>query len=119
MIEGRIMQGNGEHQANDDAARAAGFASPFDRTEWFDLLAAHGFAGEGRIDASGRANGTAAWLPLRIEAPGALAGLTNWYSFAIRPLFSGGRDRRKYEILPGPWRSVRSWPGCVVFGPVL
>ncbi len=100
------MQGNGEHQANDDAARAAGFASPFDRTEWFDLLAAHGFAGEGRIDASGRANGTAAWLPLRIEAPGDLAGLTNWYSFAIRPLFSGGRDR--HNALSALFRDLRT-----------
>jgi hypothetical protein len=86
------MQGNGEDQANDDAAETAGFASPFDRAEWFDLLTAHGFAGRGRVDARGAANGSAAWLPLRIEGPGRLAGLTNWYSFAIRPLFSGGRD---------------------------
>ncbi|HET6526446.1 GNAT family N-acetyltransferase [Sphingopyxis sp.] len=86
------MQGNGEDQANDDAARAAGFAAPFDRAEWFDLLAAHGFAGQGRIDARGSAHGTAAWLPLRTETPGHLAGLTNWYSFAIRPLFSGRGD---------------------------
>jgi hypothetical protein len=88
------MQGNGEDQANDDAARAAGFAAPFDRTEWFDLLAAHGFAEQGRTDARGAAGGTTAWLPLRVEKPGHLAGLTNWYSFAIRPLFSGRSDRR-------------------------
>ncbi|MBA3942887.1 MAG: GNAT family N-acetyltransferase, partial [Sphingopyxis sp.] len=75
------------------AARAAGFAAPFDRPEWFDLLAAHGFAGRGRVDARGSADGTTAWLPLRIEVPGQLAGLANWYSFAIRPLFSGGDER--------------------------
>ncbi|WP_422060258.1 GNAT family N-acetyltransferase [Sphingopyxis sp.] len=81
------MHGNGEDHANDDAARAAGFAAPFDRAEWFDLLAAHGFAGQGRVDARGEAGDAAALLPLRIEKPGHLAGLTNWYSFAIRPLF--------------------------------
>ncbi len=93
MIEGRTMQGNGEHPANDDAGRTAAFASPFDRAEWFDLLEAHGFAAGGRVDARGSANGTAAWLPLRIEAPGRLAGLTNWYSFSIRPQISEGDGR--------------------------
>jgi hypothetical protein len=91
------MQGNGEHHANDErlpaTARAAGSASPFDRAIWFDLLTAHGFAGRGRIDAQGSAGTTSAWLPLRVEAPGNLAGLTNWYSFSIRPLFDGDRDR--------------------------
>ncbi|HEY0598402.1 GNAT family N-acetyltransferase [Sphingopyxis sp.] len=87
------MQGNGEHHANDDAARATGFATPFDRALWFDLLAAHGFAGRGRFDAHGHADATTAWLPLRIEKPGHLAGLANWYSFAIRPLYTGNDDR--------------------------
>lgn len=83
------MQGNGEDHANDVAMRAADVASPFDRVDWFDRLAAHGFAGQGRHDAKGQAGGTTALLPLRIDAPGRLSGLTNWYSFAIRPLFVG------------------------------
>ncbi len=91
------MQGNGEHHANEErlpaTARAAGFASPFDRAEWFDLLDAHGFAGGGRIDARGSAGATRAWLPLRVETTGDLVGLTNWYSFSIRPLFDGGGAR--------------------------
>lgn len=87
------MQGNGEDHANDDAARAAGFASPFDRPHWFELLAAHGFASQGRFDARGHVGDTAAWLPLRIEKPGHLLGLTNWYSFAIRPLYTGNGDQ--------------------------
>ncbi|WP_432767872.1 MAG: GNAT family N-acetyltransferase [Sphingopyxis sp.] len=91
------MQGNGEHPANDKAppvaAGAAGFASPFDRGAWFDLLEAHGFAGEGRLDAEGTSDGTTAWLPLRREKAGHFAGLTNWYSFSIRPLWRGGGDR--------------------------
>jgi hypothetical protein len=92
------MQGNGEHRANDAGglpadARAGGPASPFDRAAWFDLLAAHGFAGKGRVDARGQAGEVTAWLPLRHDRPGQLSGLTNWYSFAIRPLFTGEGDR--------------------------
>ena len=91
------MQGNGEHHANDvrlpATARADGFASPFDRAAWFDLLEAYGFAGQGRIDAHGGAGGVTAWLPLRVEKPGDVAGLTNWYSFTIRPLYTGDGDR--------------------------
>ena len=88
------MQGNGEHRANDDAglpadARAAAPASPFDRAAWFDLLADYGFAGEGRLDVQGEAGSVTAWLPLRRDKAGQFSGLTNWYSFAIRPLFTG------------------------------
>lgn len=91
------MQGNGEDQANDDrlpaTARATGFASPFDRAPWFALLETHGFAGRGRVDAHGSAGAVTAWLPLRIETQGVFSGLTNWYSFAIRPLFTGEGDQ--------------------------
>ena len=91
------MQGNGEDRTNDEAlpaaARGAGFASPFDRPAWFGLLEAHGFAGRGRHDARGVAGTTRAWLPLRVDGPGRYSGLANWYSFAIRPLFTGEDDR--------------------------
>ena len=91
------MQGNGEHHANDaklpDDARADDCASPFDRASWFDLLETHGFAGAGRLDAHGRDGGAEAWLALRHDGPGHLSGLTNWYSFAIRPLYRGEGDR--------------------------
>src|SRR3546814_6029619 len=72
---------------------SSGVCSSDLRPEWFDLLEAHGFAGRGRIDAHGSAGSTAAWLPLRTEKPAVFAGLTNWYSFSIRPLFTG-EDRR-------------------------
>jgi hypothetical protein len=91
------MQGNGEDHANDAAmpatVAAMGFASPFDRASWFDLLTAHDFAGQGRHDARGSAGATTAWLPLRTDTPGRFSGLSNWYSFAIRPLYSGDGDR--------------------------
>jgi hypothetical protein len=103
------MQGNGEDHANDDAAEAAGFASPFDRAEWFDLLVAHRFAGRGRFDALGDAGETRVLLPLRIEGRGHLAGLTNWYSFAIRPLYSGATDEsRRGAALDDLFGNLRS-----------
>jgi hypothetical protein len=95
------MHGNGEDHANDDAARAARFASPFDRAEWFDLLAAHGFAGAGRVDARGEAGGTTAWLPLRVEKTGHLSALANWYSFAVRPLYTHPGESRGARELKG------------------
>lgn len=110
------MQGNGEDQANDNAVRAAGFASPFDRPSWFDLLAAHGFAGEGRADARGDAGATTACLPLRIDKPGQLAGLTNWYSFAIRPLYRGEGDRE--AALARLFRDLRARAAQLSFYPV-
>lgn len=110
------MQGNGEDQANDDAARAAGFAAPFDRALWFDLLAAHGFAGQGRFDARGHTDTTTAWLPLRIEKPGHLAGLTNWYSFAIRPLYTGSDDQN--AALFALFHNLRSQAARVSLYPV-
>lgn len=114
------MQGNGEDHANDErlpaAARAAGFASPFDRATWFDMLEAHGFAGQGRIDARGRADGVTAWLPLRTEKPGDVAGLTNWYSFAIRPLYIGDGDRR--AALHALFRGLRRTASQLTLYPV-
>lgn len=114
------MQGNGEHHANDvrlpATARADGFASPFDRAAWFDLLEAHGFAGEGRIDAQGRAGDVTAWLPLRIEKPAALSGLTNWYSFTIRPLFTGDGDRS--AALRALFRNLRQQAARLTLYPV-
>ena len=109
------MHGNGEDHANDDVAKAAGFASPFDRAEWFDLLAAHGFAGRGRVDARGTAHETGALLPLRIETPDHLAGLTNWYSFAIRPLYTGPNHG---AALTGLFRNLRKQAARLTLYPV-
>lgn len=86
------MQGNGEDHANDSKAlpslaSVAGPASPFDRSSWFDLLYAHVFSGQKRVNATGAAGKASAWLPLVQTGAGTLQGLTNWYSFSIRPLY--------------------------------
>lgn len=114
------MQGNGEDQANDNrmpaTARAAGFASPFDRAGWFDLLEAHGFAGCGRRDAHGSTGETAAWMPLRVDRPGAFAALANWYSFSVRPLFIGDGDRA--GALRALWSDLRRHANRLTLYPV-
>lgn len=122
------MDGNGEDHANDSrlpaTAHAAGFASPFDRAEWFDLLAAHGFAGEGRFDAYGNADEVSVWLPLRTEKPGDFAGLTCWYSFSIQPLYDGPKFpgmrgsalRRLFENLRGRSSQLTLYPVADVDG---
>src|SRR3546814_610282 len=65
----------------------------FGRAGWVYRRGAHGVASGGRLGACGAAGDTTAWLPLRVEKPGELAGLTNWYSFAIRPLYVGEKGR--------------------------
>lgn len=69
-----------------------GAAGPFDRAEWFDLLAAQHWQGSKRRDAYGHAAGCSAWLPLVERQPGHLVSLANWYSFVHRPQFSGSHD---------------------------
>ncbi len=91
------MGWNGEDQTNAQAAAAPttvplGVAGPFDRADWFDRLAATHFKGLPRVDAYGRSENAAAWLPLIETRPGARASLANWYSFVHRPQFSGARD---------------------------
>jgi hypothetical protein len=69
-----------------------GVAGPFDRASWFDRLAALHWADTRRCDANGEASGAGAWLPLVEPVSGHRVSLTNWYSFAFRPLFSGSHD---------------------------
>jgi hypothetical protein len=91
------MGWNGEDRANDAVAAGPvamplGVAGPFDRTLWFDRLAALHWAGVKRSDARGAAGGAQAWLPLVEPRPGHCVSLANWYSFVHRPLFAGTRD---------------------------
>lgn len=91
------MRWNREDHANAfAAARPAtlpiGAAGPFDRAEWFDLLAHMHWNDHPRRDAFGNAAGCRAWLPLIEQRPGHLVSLSNWYSFAHRPQFSGSHN---------------------------
>jgi hypothetical protein len=100
-------------------ARPAAPASPFDRAAWFDLLTDYGFAGAGRVDARGHVEAVTAWLPLRRETGGALSGLTNWYSFSIRPLFTGpAHPGERGEALRALFTGLRAQAARLTLYPV-
>lgn len=91
------MGSNGEDHANALAAARPvslplGAAGPFDRAEWFDLLARIHWNGHPRRDAHGNAAGCHASLPLVEKRPGHLVSLANWYSFSHRPLLGGSHN---------------------------
>ncbi|WP_338445233.1 GNAT family N-acetyltransferase [Pelagerythrobacter marensis] len=69
-------------------------ACPFDRPEWFALLADSGMP---PIFALAEDGGEQAALPLT-RANGRLEALRNWYSFTWRPLGTGGPDRERLLI---------------------
>lgn len=87
-------------------------AGPFDRAEWFALLAEK--PGISPHVALARDGSDAAALVLK-EGEGRLEPLTNWYAFAWRPLFTRHADRLKLltDLAKGLKRRARRvtlWP---------
>ncbi len=79
--------------------------SPFDRAEWFALLAEAG--GKTPFVAIARDETGIAALPL-MHGDGGLEQLSNWYAFTWRPLFEGEKDRRKFALWPKVLRRTRT-----------
>ncbi len=69
-----------------DSARAGQWRAPFDRPEWFALLAQSGLA---PLIATAEDGGQTAALPL-MRKSGRITPLRNWYSFTWRPLVPPG-----------------------------
>lgn len=87
-------------------------AGPFDRAEWFSLLAQ--MPGIKPHLALARDGDGAAALVLK-EGQGRFEPLVNWYSFAWRPLFTRQADRPKLlaalaKGLKGRARRITLWP---------
>lgn len=118
------MRWNGEDQANDVAAAGPvalplGVAGPFDRSDWFDLVAAQHWGHARRADAYGQSAGCSAWLPLIEARAGHKTSLSNWYSFSHRPLFSGSRDPDAQRLaLTDLLAGLRSSTACISLYPV-
>lgn len=93
-------------RVNDLQAPSSG--GPFDRAEWFALLAA---AGQVPLVAEARGDGTAVQLALT-RANGRIEALQNWYSFIWRPL---GASQRLLEQVA---RSLISQSHRVTLWPV-
>lgn len=72
--------------------------SPFQRPEWFDLLARHCFPDARVHVAHAEEEGASAWMPLLLDNTG-LNALANWYSFSFAPLFLGTQDSAKQADL--------------------
>lgn len=87
-------------------------ASPFDRAEWFTLLAEA--LPEARIAVAVNGKGTAA-LPL-VERPQRLEPLVNWYAFGWRPLFTPDAERE--VLLADLARMLKTRRSRVTFWPV-
>lgn len=87
-----------EAQADPALAAALGRAAqpaPFDRLEWWRLLAEECLQGERPVLAVARDKESIAALPLlRRVRSRQLRSLANWYSFWARPVFAGGGDRQ-------------------------
>lgn len=84
-----VLQGPNVTQAGDLAS-----AGPFDRAEWFALLA-QAASLRPLIPVASDANATLA-LPL-VEANGRLEPLLNWYSFSWRPMASEGANHAEAQ----------------------
>ncbi|WP_068077087.1 GNAT family N-acetyltransferase [Novosphingobium lentum] len=77
------------NEAQGDAARhPLASAGPFDRIDWFALLAQECLTPHAPLIAQAQDAAGSVALPLRTDGTRALAGLANWYSFWLRPLAS-------------------------------
>lgn len=118
------MRWNGEDHANENVLSRppeapVGRAGPFDRALWFDRMAAMHWAGVPRRDAQGSAAGCEVTLPLIATGPDTLSALSNWYSFAYRPQFSGSADSRaQAAALVDLCARLRGAAACIDLYPV-
>lgn len=88
-------------------------SSPFERAEWFELLAES--IGQQPFVAVAGDNGELAALPL-LRSGNRLEPLVNWYSFTWRPLFTPGADRK--ALLTALARALRAHGRRIMFGPL-
>ena len=82
-------------------------ASLFDRRAWFKRVAAH--SGGIPLIARAASEGALAWIFLQRIGDGRVTSLSNWYSFAFRPVFAGNPDAsRKRAMLVAIAKRLRS-----------
>lgn len=118
------MRWNGEDQANDGGAAGPallplGVAGPFDRADWFDLLAHMQWANARRADAFGQFETASVALPLVESSPDHHVSLANWYSFIHRPQFGGPSDpERRAQALTRLFSRLRSRAARVSLYPI-
>jgi Acetyltransferase (GNAT) domain len=72
---------------------------PFNRLEWFRLVADHDEADTLPLIAHSWIEGAHCWLFLRDLGGGTGNALANWYSLAVRPIFGGDPDEASRLVL--------------------
>jgi hypothetical protein len=91
---------------------------PFDRLTWFQRVARH-WQGEARpIVARAWSEVGTAWLFLTVRSATHAVSLSNWYSFAYRPIFSEAPDANLLKAIAKRLRKARSIPPCLTLTPV-
>lgn len=69
----------------------------FNRRDWFARIARHG--GSSPLIARAASEGALAWLFLQRVDQRRISALSNWYSFAFRPIFSGDPDPARQQAM--------------------
>jgi Acetyltransferase (GNAT) domain len=91
---------------------------PFNRLDWFERVVAH-WHGECRpLIAHAWNEGHQCWLFLAQSQGGQLQALSNWYSMAVRPIFSGETDPTLLVALARRLKSAKSVSPMITLHPV-
>jgi hypothetical protein len=91
---------------------------PFDRLTWFQRVARHWSGGARPLVARAWNEMGTAWLFLALRSSNHAVSLSNWYSFAYRPIFSGEPDGSLLKAIAKRLRKAKSVPSCITLAPV-
>ena len=118
-VKGELVDSLADGKA--DPRRALSDASarpPFDRLTWFQRVAKH-WQGSGQtIVARAWNEGATCWVFLMRRNARQAVSLSNWYSFAFRPVFNGATDESLLVAIAKRLRQARSVPPCITLAPV-
>jgi hypothetical protein len=91
---------------------------PFDRLAWFDRVARHWEGGCHPLAAHGWTEGEHCWLFMAEAGRGEMRSLSNWYSFAFRPVFSGEPSGQLLKAVAKRLRASRAVAPVLTLKPV-
>lgn len=93
--------------------------SLFDRLAWFRLLHRHCAPRSRPLAVRTRTELSDCWLFLAHQSDDALISLSNWYSFACRPVFTGElSDEIKHKLLTAAAKRLRSRAASIILEPL-
>ena len=93
-------------------------ATPFDALDWFARVGRYWQGEFEPLVARTRHEGQDCWLFLARRGPSEAVSLSNWYSFAFRPVFAGGQHPALLEAIAKRLSDSRSVPPILTLAPV-